>query len=122
MIRLDTTTKKLQAVLAGAVSANQPQCTVSWFDTNPELIPTKGASKETNTNSTTDVDICAAPSQNFVRNIDTVSVHNLDTATVTINIKIDDGGTEYIICRRTLLTREGLCYEHGVGWYVMSLT
>lgn len=123
MICLDSTTKNLQAVLAGAVSASQPQCVVTWFDEDLAGMDTKGASKETNTNNTTDVNICLAPTvQGFVRNIDSIFVHNLDTATVTINIKIDDGGTEYIICRRTLLTREGLCYEHGVGWYVMSLT
>ena len=109
-------------MLAGAVSANQPQVVVSFTDQNIKNEFARGESVLSNTNNTTDKTICSAPPQGFCRNIDSVFVHNLDTATVTINIKIDDGGTEYIICRRTLLTREGLCYEHGVGWYVMSLT
>ena len=122
MIRLVSTTQVLQVVLAGAVSASQPQLAASWVDQNTENVFTRGGQTNTNANSTTDVTLVAAPQQSFVRNIDSIFVHNLDTATVTINIKIDDGGTEYILCRRTLLTREGLCYEHGVGWYVMSLT
>jgi hypothetical protein len=52
MIRLDATTKTLQSVLGGAVTTNQLQCVVSFYDENYQGIKTRGASKETNTNST----------------------------------------------------------------------
>ena len=123
MSRLDKTTKVLDAVLAGEISANQPQAYVSFFDENLEGEDTKGSAQETDLDSTTDATICAAPAvQGFVRLIDTITIYNKDTATVTVIVKVDDGGTETILTRRTLLTLETLAYEHGVGWYIMSVT
>lgn len=116
MITLDSTTQKLQAVLGGAVSATNPQITVTFFDDNQEGMETKYANKRTNTNGATDVDICAAPQQSFVRNIESVFIHNLDSASVTLTIKIDDGGTETIIWKAILATLECATYEHGNGW------
>lgn len=120
MIRLDSTTKKLQAVLGGAITTNQLQCVVSFFDENPQGEDTSGASKETNTNSTTDVDICSAPAQNFVRNIDTLSVYNKDTVSATVTVKIDDGVTETILKKVILATQETLSYDHESGWSVQT--
>ena len=122
MIRLNATTKVLQVVLGGAVSANQPQLVASWVDQNQQNDLTQGWQTETVANSTTDVTLVAAPPQNFVRNIDSVFIYNADTASATAIVKIDDGGTERILVRRTLLTLQTLAYEHGVGWYYMSVT
>lgn len=77
---------------------------------------TKYASKQTNTNGATDVDICDAPQQNFVRNIESIHIHNKDTASVTMTIKIDDGGTETVLWYVILATLESATYEHGYGW------
>ena len=135
MIYLDTTAKKLEIDLAGAVSANQLQISCHFYDELPQSGPQttdplatgkragKGGNTNSLSNSTTDATLVAAPViQGIVRNIHTIFVYNADTASATVIIKIDDGGTETILVRRTLLTLQTLAYEHGVGWYYMSVT
>src|SRR5688572_18709671 len=112
----------LQAVLAGAVSANQPEVHVDYNDYNPQSELTRPAQSRNALNSTTDVTILAAPVvAGTVREVLRATIYNKDTASVTVIIKTDDGTTERIIMRRTLLTLETLAFEKGVGFYIMSV-
>lgn len=118
MIRLDATTRKLQAVLSGAVTTNQLPCLVSYSDkTNADYV---GASQLTNTNSTTAVDICSAPAASTVRDIDYLSVRNRDTAAATVTVMLDDSSTDYEIVKATLAVGDQLVYTHGDGWRVIA--
>lgn len=119
MIRLDTTTRKLQVVMAGAKTTTQPTCFVSFYDENNEGLDTKGASQVANFNDTTDVDVCAAPRQNFVRNIDTICISNIDTAAAVITVKIDDGGSDSIIQKKSVPAGSNLNYSDGQGWSLL---
>ena len=112
-------TLKLEAVLAGAVSANQPEVVVDYMDYNPEGMPTKPATFRVALNSSTDVTILAAPSVGFVREPMRISIYNKDTASVTVTVKTDDG-TERILIKATLLTLETLNWEKGLGWYALD--
>ena len=126
MIYLDSTLLKLEAILAGAVAANQPEAHVHFREIPSQTKPTfeeyLGATKRTATNGANDVTICAAPgAAGRTRNIDTVSIYNKDTANVTVTVKTDDGTTEFIIRKQLLAPGESLCYEgreSGRGWYV----
>ena len=123
MIYLDATTKKLQVVLAGAVSANQPEVSSFFFDHIPQATTSvrRGASKVTSTNDTSDVDIVDAPVlHGTIRNIHTICIHNKDTATVTVTAKIDDAGSEKILVKQAIRTGESLTYEDGAGWQLSS--
>lgn len=120
MITLDSTTKELQAVLAGSSSSTGCQITASFYDENNEGRDTKHGSKESVTNNTTDVVICSAPSQNSVRNIERVSIYNADSITSTVTVKMDDGTTETIIIKVALATLESLHYDYHGGWYAMT--
>ena len=114
MIRLDATNRKLQAVLAGAITTNQLPCTVSYSDkTSTDYV---GATQLTNTNSTTAVDICAAPGASTVRDIDYLSIRNRDTAAATVTVMLDDNGTDYEIVKAALAVGDSLIYTHGDGW------
>lgn len=114
MIRLDATTRKLQAVLAGAITTNQLPCTVSYSDkTSTDYV---GATQLTNTNSTTAVDICAAPGASTVRDIDYLSIRNRDTVAATVTVMLDDNGTDYEIVKAALAVGDSLIYTHGDGW------
>lgn len=119
MIYLDTTTRKLQAVLGGAVAANQPKVSVFFYDVLPQSgsAVRRGAPQISTLNSTTDVDICAAPIlQGIIRNIHTIFVYNRDTSAVTVTIKIDDSGTETELVKQTLSSGSSLIYEDQRGW------
>lgn len=118
MIKLDTTTRKIQAVLSGAVTANQLPCTVSYSDDNGTTYV--GGTQLTNTNSTTAVDICAAPGASTVRDIDYLSIRNRDTAAATVTVMLDDNGTDYEIVKATLAVGDQLVYTHSDGWRALD--
>lgn len=123
MIRLDTTTKKLEIKLGGSHTTTAPKVTTSYYDVrstekldNSEYRYTSTIST---TNGTTDVTIVAAPGQvGTTRNIDGIIVYNGDSVSATVTIKIDDGGTETTLINKTLTSAQSLFYEHGVGWQV----
>ena len=108
----------LQAVLASAVAANQPESHVDYVDYNQNGELTKPATYRTALNSNTDVTILAAPTAGgFIRDVLRASIYNKDTATVTVTVKTDDGTTERIDRKVSLLTGETIAFEKGRGWY-----
>lgn len=116
---LDISTR-IEAVLAGAVSANQPEVHVDYVDWNQQGEQTPPASFRSALNSTTDVTILAAPVVNPKREPIEVNIYNKDTASVVVTVKTDDGTTERIIVRRTLTTLQTLCWKRNVGWFVLA--
>ena len=118
MLKLDQTTRKLQAVLSGAVTTNQLPCMVSYSDDNGTTYV--GATQLTNTNSTTAVDICAAPGASTVRDIDYLSIRNRDTVAATVTVMLDDNGTDYEIVKAALAVGDQLVYVHGSGWSTLD--
>lgn len=118
MIRLDATTKKLQAVLAGAVTANQLACAVFYSDHSASAYD--GGSQMTLTSDTTQVDICAAPGASTVRDIDFVSIRNRDTATATVTVMIDISTVDTELVKVILAVGDTLQYIHGHGWSVIE--
>jgi len=119
MIRLINTTDNLQVVLAGAVTANQLQCSVFWVDvTETTYIPGRSLAV---TNSTTDVNIVAAPAASTQRLIDYIAIYNADTVNATVTVKIDASGTEYILFRGIIATGEVLQYNDKDGFKVMTI-
>lgn len=120
MIRLDKTTRKLQAVMAGAKTTTEPSATVTFRDSSfMAETAERGATQIATLNDTTDVDICAAPGQNAVRNIDTVTIYNADTVSQTVTVKIDDGGTDTILVKAVLAAGASLTYGDSPGWQVI---
>lgn len=120
MIRLDATTRKLQIILGGVVTTNQLPVSVSYSDKTTTTYT--GAMQLANTNSTTAVDICAAPAASTIRDVDYISVHNSDTAAATITIRYNDNATIYNIATTTLAVGDQLVFVHGSGWHVIDST
>jgi hypothetical protein len=120
MIRLDATTRKLQIILAGAVTTNQLPVAVCYSDkTTASYL---GGTQLANSNSMTAVDICAAPSASTVRDVDTINVQNADTAAATATVRYNDNGTLYTLFKASLAVGDQLTYVHGQGWSVLDST
>ncbi len=118
---LDSTILKLEAVLAAAVAANQPEATVNFTTWNTDGVESKPSTFRVALNSITDVTLLAAPgTQGVVREVKRLSIYNKDTASVTVTVKTDDGTTERIERKVTLLVGETLAFERGRGWYAMD--
>lgn len=118
MIRLDTTTRKLQVLLGGAITTNQLPVVVSYSDHTTTAY--SGATQAATTNSTTPVDICDAPAASTVRDIDYINVRNDDTVSATVTIRYNDNGTIYKLVATSLTPGYSLVYTHGSGWQIIE--
>lgn len=118
MIVLQDTNDTLEVVLAGAITTNQLQCSVSWRDITTTGY-TPGGSRA-NTNSTTAVALVAAPGASTQRVIDNITIYNADTATATVTVRIDDNATEYTLVKFTVLAGETIEYTEGHGWRTLT--
>lgn len=124
MIVLDTTTKKLEVGLAGAVAANECHVTVVYYDVLPQAkndsSEYKRAVSLAKTSGATPVAICAAPTRDgVVRCIEYICVQNADTSAAVVTVRIDDGGTDYNQYAQSVATLKSLVYERGAGWQVL---
>ena len=107
---------KLEAVLAGAVAANQPVVTVDYVDWNPQGVMTNRAQFRVAMNNTTLVTILAAPVANAVREVLRINVYNVDTSSVTWTLNSDDGTTDIIEVKIAIATLKTLQWMKYIGW------
>ena len=118
---LDSTTKKLQINLGGAVATNQLPVVVDYVDFTASAT-TPGVQAST-TNGASQVDILSAPAASTQRKVNNVSIFNADTAAVTITVVLDDNGTDYqILNSMTLAVGDTLSYTDVMGWQLFSRT
>jgi len=132
MIRIDTPKRRLQVVLAGAITTRQIPVFVSFIDrmVTPHNGPTPydGSTVITNTNSTTAVNVCIShkdnppniATANIIRDIDSVVINNVDTAAATVTVSMDDNGTSYTIIKAVLAVGDMLVYSHDSGWHCLD--
>jgi hypothetical protein len=118
MIRLTTTTRKLQLLLGGVVTTNELPVMVCFSDKTSGGYA--GGATPSNSNGTTPVDICAAPGASTVRDIDLISVRNSDTAEAAVTVRYNDNGTTYVLYSVTLQVGDVLTYTHAHGWKVVD--
>src|SRR3990167_9499841 len=117
MIILDTTTKKLQIILAGAVAANELPVVVGFADVTTTAF-TPGEQNST-TNGGTAVDICAAPAASTQRVVKDINVYNEDSAAVTATVRLNDNATIRILRKVALAVGDTLKYGDK-GWQVID--
>lgn len=119
MLRLDTTTRKLEVILGGAITTNQLPITASWSDASSGGY--LGGATVINTNSTVAVVAVAAPTAaGTIRDVDYMSVKNSDTVAAAVTVRYNDNGTLYSEVTITLQVNDVLIYTHAKGWYVLS--
>jgi hypothetical protein len=110
----------LEAILAGAVTANQLQCSTFWRDrTSTTFIAGRTL---INTNSGTAVDLTGSPGASTQRIVDTITIYNTDTANATVTIRFNANSTTYTLYKVTLAPAEMLIYQDGVGFSVFATT
>lgn len=118
MLRLDSTLRKLEIVLSGAVATTQPTFTASWSDGSSANY--LGGSTVGSANGVTAVTVVAAPAAGVVRDVDYLSVNNVDTAAVTLTIRYNNNATLITMVNVVLAVGSQLTYVHGTGWSVMD--
>lgn len=117
-IVLDTTTRKLQILLGGAVATTQPAYVTSYVDIGT-LGATIGGSNGA-TNSGTAVDAVAAPASGNQRIVKLITLYNEDTASVVATVRYNDNGTTRTLFKGTLLAGQELVYTSTSGFQVLD--
>jgi len=118
MLRLDSTLRKLEIVLGGAVATTQPSFVASWSDATTGGYV--GGATPGNANGVTAVTVVAAPAASTVRDVDYLAVLNRDTASATATIRYNDNSTLYPIITIALNPGDQLSYTHAHGWAVVD--
>lgn len=118
MLRLDSTLRKLEILLSGAVTTTQPAFMASWSDGGSSTYV--GGATPGTTNGASAVTLVTAPASGIVRDVDYVSVNNLDSATATVTVRFNDNGTSYNIITVALAAGSHLNYTHAHGWEVLD--
>ena len=116
MIILDGNTQVFQAVLAGAVSSDQPEFQATYGQLDADGLDTY-ATNHGELNSTTDVALVSGVSAKQI-GIKSITVFNRDDAQVTITFKKDISATDRFLYRVVLEVNESVHYESARGWYV----
>lgn len=109
-------TQTLQLVLGAAATTNQLQYTVTYG------VKSTGAVARNNgtSNSTTDVDMVAAPSSGDFHLVKQITVYNADTVAATVTIKLDQSGTETIIWKGQVGVGATLFYSPEAGFQILN--
>lgn len=92
-ICLDTISKTIRAVLAGAPSANQPTYIAYYTDAEEDGTLTEGSSDGELTGVTAKT-LVAAPGADVQRTVHEIVIYNADTASVTLTVYLDNGGSQ----------------------------
>lgn len=115
---LNSTTRKIQALLSGAAATTNPQVVASYTDITTTTL-TPGAAVA-NLNGTTAVDVVSAPGASTYRKVGYLSIQNIDSAAVTVTVRYNDNGTTYKILTVTLAVNDTLQYTDTDGWRVID--
>lgn len=113
-----TSTDKVQAVLGGAVTANQLQCFASYRD-----ITTSAYTAGRNvvlTNGNTAVDVVGSPASETSRVVDFLSIYNSDTVAQTVTVTLYNGSSSFTLFKSLLGAGEKLEYNEGNGFQVFT--
>ena len=100
MIVLDTTSKSITVVMSGAAATTNPSYTTSYADNNGTSF-TEGASDGV-LSGTTPVTVVSAPASSTRRIVNTITIENNDTASVTLTIGYVNGASTRVLAKVTL--------------------
>lgn len=116
---LDTTTRKLQALMAEVVTTTNPMVVVDWVDIVVATGGTPGCTP-TNLNGVTAVDIVAAPAASTIRKVNYLSLYNVDTVAHIVTVRYNDNATLYTIGKWSLAVGDTLVFTDSEGFYVLD--
>lgn len=115
---LDTTTRSIELVLAGAVTTNPLKITTAWVDMTATTT-TPGATTASS-NNTTAVTIVAAPAASTQRKVSEITIFNADTVSATVTVRLNDNSTLYGIVTIAVPAGYTLFFTDVEGWKVIS--
>jgi len=118
MLAINTTTQSLEVILASAPTTAL-KCTVSFGEHTSGSYAAKN--QVATISGTTAVTVLSAPASGYERVVRGITLHNVDSASATITLRLNDNGTYTTLYKATILTGYLLAYDDD-GFYVMNDT
>lgn len=115
MYVLDSPVRSLEILLGGAVATVEPHWTVHYRTYAKSGEESSALSLGVTTGGTA-ATMLAAPKAGARHGIVAMTIHNADSASVTVTVRINNDGAYRTIYKATLATLETLVYESGNGW------
>jgi len=115
---LDSTSKSLEIILAGAITTSQLNVSAEYVDMTASA--TTPGTQLANSNSTTAVAIVSSPSASTQRRILGVQIYNADTVSATVTVRINNSGTFYPAVKIAVPSGYTLQYTDTAGWSLLS--
>lgn len=115
-----SSTQKIQVILAAAITTSQLPVVASWADVKDDASTLAPDTTATTTNSTTAVDVVAAPASGYKRQLKYLSIYNADTVAATVTVRLDVSGTARILAKIALPIGYRAEYEQGLGFRVLD--
>lgn len=112
---LDTTSKSIQIILGEAKTTNDCDITASFADSvsGTTFVP---AANDLTSNGTTAVTVVAAPASSTQRSVQEIRLHNNDTVTHTVTLRLDNSGTFRTVMVRTIPAGSDFLYAPDIGY------
>src|SRR5574341_1082320 len=120
MLILDSPTKTIEVILAGAVATNQLPVVAAFVDVGAAPDVYTPGSNDTQSNGANAVTIVPAPGANLQRQVKLLTVFNADTAAAAATIRYNNHGTLRPIVKVTLAVGSTLVYTDGDGWRAIT--
>ncbi len=117
---LTATTDNLEVILDKAITTSQLSFSVYFAEyTSTTVTPTENTGT---TNSTTAVNLVAAPASGAQRQLKWCSINNIDTADIGVKIRFNDNGSFRNVLYVFLRVNESIQYSEEMGWRVYDST
>jgi hypothetical protein len=116
MLAINTTTQSLEVLLASAPTTAL-KCAVSFGEHTTGAYSAKN--QTASISGTSAVTVLSAPASGYERVVRGVSIQNVDSASATITVRLNDNGTYTTLCKVTILAGYLLAYDDD-GWYVIN--
>lgn len=117
MLLLDATTKSLEVKLAGAVATTELPFVAGYVDMSQATFGLSAAGEnDGTTNGATAVEVAAAPGASTTRKLNYFSLVNVDTASVTATVQVNNSGTKRISIKAILAVGDQLEFTDAAGW------
>ena len=119
---IDSTTRSLEVVLAGAVTTNQLVCTCDFTTNFNDASTSAPGTFEVLTNGATPVAVTnpTNPAASYVITVQELNIFNADTVAATVKVQTNNSGTRYVRCYATLQPNESLHYSKTLGFFVID--
>lgn len=120
-MKLDSTAKTIEVILSSTVASNQLDWVAAYVDIDQANASWANANENNGvTNNAVAVTMVNAPASGETRKIDFINVHNNDTASAEVTVRLNNSASVRVLAKVTLEPGDSLFYTNESGWNTVN--